>query len=95
MVSSLLFNWFISNEPEDNASKCLVLVSTDKLVGIKIGGEIIQNSAYEKLLSLTIDSKLNFYKHITQLCGKAREKLKALARISQNISRGKRRKFLV
>ena len=67
------------------ASKCLVLVSTDKLVGFKIGDKVIQNSAYKKLLSVAIDFRLNFHKHIRQMCVKAR----SVARISPNKNRGK------
>ena len=36
-VSDALFNWFKNNRLQNNADKCHVLVSTNKLIDIKIG----------------------------------------------------------
>ena len=49
---------------------------------VKIAAAQIENSSCEKLLSVTIDTKLSFEKHIEQIYAKARAKLKALARIA-------------
>ena len=42
---------------------------------------ILENSDSQKLLGLTIDRKLNFNKHVTNLCDKASKRIQALARI--------------
>ena len=42
---------------------------------------ILENSNSQKLLGVTIDRKLNFNEHVTNLCDKASKKIQALARI--------------
>ena len=42
---------------------------------IMVGTEIIKNSSNEKLLEITVDNKLIFEDHVSNLCGKARQKL--------------------
>ena len=59
-----------------------MLLSTDEHVQVKIGTAQIENSSSEKLLSVTIDAKLSFVKHIEQIYAKGRAKLKAWARIA-------------
>ena len=49
---------------------------------VNIGNSIIKESDYEKLLGVTFDKKLNFTKHVEDLCKKANQKLHALARLS-------------
>ena len=80
--SRVIFKWFSDNQFQANASKCHVLLSTDVHVQLKIGTAQIENSSSEKLLGVTIDTKLSFEKHIKQIYAKARAKLKALATIS-------------
>ena len=58
-----------------------MLLSTEQQVHVNLGTAHIKNSQYEKLLGVTIDTKLSFKTHIQQICGKANAKLKALARI--------------
>ena len=41
----------------------------------------LENSDSQKLLGVTIDRKLNFNEHVTNLCDKAIKKIQALARI--------------
>ena len=48
---------------------------------VNLGTAQIKNSQYEKLLGVTIDTKLSFKTHIQKICGKANAKLKALGRI--------------
>ena len=81
-VSKCIFQWFRDNEFQGNASKCHVLLSTNKKVHVNIGTAQIENSQFEKLLGVTLDSRLTFQKHIQQICGKTSSKLKALARIT-------------
>ena len=47
-----------------NASKCQGLLSTDKQVHVNIGTAQTEYPKNEKLLGITIDSKLSFDKHI-------------------------------
>ena len=48
---------------------------------VNLGTVKIKKSQYEKLLGVTIDTKLSFKVHLQQICGKANTKLNALARI--------------
>ena len=45
----------------------------------------LENSNSQKLLGVTIDRKLNFNEHVTNLCDKASKKIQALARIFPHI----------
>ena len=51
----------------------------------------LKYSHCERLLGIDIDCKLNFENHITQICRKAREKIKALARIAPFLNKRKRK----
>ena len=50
--SSVIFKWFNDNQFEANASKCHVLLSTDKHVQVKIGTRQIENSSSKSLLGV-------------------------------------------
>ena len=60
------------------ASKCKDSV-------VNIDNSIIKESDYEKLLGVTFDKKLNFTKHVEDLCKKANQKLHALARLPNHM----------
>ena len=51
------------------------------LLHVSFGTAQIKNSQYEKLLEVTIYTKLSLMTHIQQICGKASAMLKALTRI--------------
>ena len=68
--SRVTFKWFCDNQFQGNASKCHVLLDTDQHVQVKIGAAQIENSSSEKLLDVTIDTKLSFEKHIEQIYAK-------------------------
>ncbi len=52
-------------------------------VSINIGSDVeITESENEKLLGVTFDKKLNFRKHINEICKKAAQRLHALAHLS-------------
>ena len=51
----------------------------------------LKYSHCERLLGIDIDCKLNFENHITQICSKAMEKIKALARIAPFLNKRKRK----
>ena len=81
-----LFYWFQCNNFKAIASKCHFFLSPDKPVTTKIKGSAIESSNCEKLLGVTIDSKLSFDDHITNLCRKTSQKLHALSRVASRMS---------
>ena len=52
---------------------------------------IIKNSKSEKLLGINIDNFLTFNEHVSKLCKKASQKLRAIARISSYLNKNKLR----
>ena len=48
-VSDVFFNWFKNNRLKSNVDKCYLLVSTNKLIGIKTGDHTIDNNECEQL----------------------------------------------
>ena len=90
-VSEVIFQWFRDNQIQGNVSKCHVLLSTDKQVHVSIGTAQIENRQNEKLPSITVNSKLNFDKHIQQTYSRASAKPKAFTKIVPfiNITIGK------
>ena len=81
-AASSIFKWFKDNQMQANAGKCHILLSTKEKVLTKVDSVEIENSQAEKLLGVTLDSELNFEKHINNLCGKAKSKLSALSRVA-------------
>ena len=67
-----------------NEEKSHLLIFGAKNDGMtqNIGASQMSESASEKLLGVTLDSKLNFNVHVNQFCSKAGQKLYALARVS-------------
>ena len=90
-ISANMFKWFKHNGMKANADKCHLLLSAQKGLAANIGEVLIKSSDSEKLLGVTIDNKLNFEKHINNLCDKASQKLNALARMSSYMDLPKRR----
>ena len=74
-----------------NANKCHLLVSSDGSYISKIEDVSMKNSTKLKLLGVKFDSNLYFQNHVTYLCKKASQKLRALARISNYIDLNKHR----
>ena len=91
--ANLLMKWFDDTGLKLNEGKCklLILGSRNKDVSIQIGNETIRNTKSDKLLGITIDSKLTFNEHVKNLCQKASQKLHALARIANYMSQEKLR----
>ena len=92
--TSSLFNWFSVNQMKANPDKCHLLLNRDCKQELIIGDISIENSKYEKLLGIEIDSKLNFNMHVVNLCKKASRKMHVLARITPFMSLPKRRMLL-
>ena len=77
-----------------NPDKFHLLLSNRKELKINICNETISSSKHEKLLGVTIDSKLSFEEHINNLCKKASQKVNALARLASLMSFDQRKLIL-
>ena len=69
-----------------NEDKCHLLVINQENLS---GNEDISCSSTVDLLGLKIDDKLNFNEHVSKLCKKGNQKIKALARISKYMNKDK------
>ena len=76
---------------KSNSNKCHLVISSLDEVSIQIGCDDIVSEDSVKLLGVTIDKKLNFSEHVSNLCQKASMKLHALSRVSKYMSMSKRR----
>ena len=92
--SKLIFTWFENNYMKANSDKSHLLLSTDNVIQANINNDLISNSKSEKLLGVTVDSKLKFDEHVNKLCNKASQKLSALARVSPFMSKNQKRKIM-
>ena len=71
-----------------------LILNTKESFQITIGNETVRNSKYEKLLGVKVDHELNFNEHVSSLCKKASQKLKALSRIASCMTFDQRRLIL-
>ena len=71
-----------------NASSFLSLFNAKS---INIKSPVIEGSASEKFLAISIDSNFTFEKHINELCEKGSLKLHALTKCAKFMSTEKRR----
>ena len=80
----ILHQWFHENHMTLNPGKChyMVIGSRDLSHEIMLNNNKIACSNEEKLLSIFLESKLNFESHIGSLCRKAGQKISALARLN-------------
>ena len=90
-ASDKLFEWFSNNQMKVNPDKCHLLTSSVTPTSINITGYVINNSLCEKLLGVTIDSKLSFNAHLDKILTKAKQKVHVLARIAPYMSIPKRK----
>ena len=93
-IAKEIFKWFKDNEMQGNADKCHVLISTCQKLHVNIATSQIENSKYEKLLGVNIDSKLSFEEHLNIICFKARAKINALGRVAPFMNIEKRRTII-
>ena len=89
-----LFQWFINNGLKVNPDKCHLLLTSQESLSIKVGNDIIKNKDSQKLLGITINSKLNFDEHVNNICKKTNQKLNALSRIAYYMSFDQRKLIL-
>ena len=79
-ATSKLFMWCSSNAMKANPSKSHLLLSTKEKKYANIDNTHIENSCFEKLLGIVIDSDLKFDAHLKNICTKVSHKLNALSR---------------
>ena len=89
--SEKAINWFTNNHMIANPGKFkATLVKKDGSdttgTNVLINNKIISLSSKVTLLGLTIDNKLNFWKHISELCRKAASNINALKIFRKYIS---------
>ena len=93
--SEELLNWVTNNGLKANPDKFHMILSVkNNDITINVDGYEIKNSSHEKLLGVTIDNKLSFNVHISNLCKKAGQKLHALPRISRYMNRNLKRNVM-
>ena len=92
-ASKTLFQSFSDNQMKSNPDKCNFICSTRKKVSLIVENKEINNSSHERLLGVTIDSKLSFNTHIDHICKKANLKLNALSRLTPHLD-FKKNKFI-
>ena len=85
--TNVAMSWLKKNKMIANPKKFQsIIISKDKIgnsgLEIKINDKIIKSESSVKLLGIVIDEKLNFDKHITELCKKASAQLNALFRLN-------------
>ena len=71
-----------------NTDKCHLIMCTNNTPQLKVGDSLIKTSTCEKLLDVKIDYKLTFDNHMANLCKKANNKLRALARATSYMTSG-------
>ena len=93
--AKLLLEWFTKNGLKANPDKFhLILNETRNVIFLEIQDFKIYNSNHQKLLGIKIDNGLSFEQHVTDLCGKASQKLHALSRIACYMGPSQRRKIM-
>ena len=93
-ASKTLFQWFSDNQMKSNPDKCNFFCSTNKKVSLIVENKETSNSTYERLLGVTIDSKLSFNTHVDDVCKKTSLKLNALSRITPHLDFKKKKSLI-
>ncbi len=77
-----LLSWIQYNGLKANPEKFHLLLSDkDVEFSINVDGFDISNTLIQKLLGVTVDNKMNFKPHVTDLCVTASQKLHGLSRV--------------
>ena len=85
----LILDWFRENEMKPKYDKCHLIVYNEEHLSVTLGNENISTTESVELLGVTIDNKLKFTEHVTDLYKKGNQKLHALARISKYMDKKK------
>ena len=87
---AILAKWFNENYLKLNEDKChMIITNHSNDLSAMIGNEKVTGSSSVKLLGITIDNKLNFEEHVSNICKKVSLKLHALSRIANHMSMNK------
>ena len=89
--TNILLTWFKQNQMKSNNDKCHLMIINNEDNTIKLKGEEIRGKKTVKLLGVTIDNKLNFNEHVTNIYMKANQKFHALKRIAKYLDSNKLR----
>ena len=90
--ASILVKWFSDNYFKLNPEKChLFIPKHTNDVSIQLNSQLVKGEQSVKLLGITIDNKLDFNDHVSNLCKKASQKVHALTRIASYMSTEKLR----
>ena len=65
------------------------MVSSGEEMNLSMLTSQIKNSSFEGLLGTDIDRKMGFENHISQICTKGKTKIKALAKTTPFLNKGK------
>ena len=79
-ASVKLFEWFYENGMQTNQEK-VNLSCLDISAKFLLPACILEHSGSQKILGVTIDRKLNFNDHVTNLCDKTSRKIQTFAKI--------------
>jgi hypothetical protein len=86
--SKILINWFSINKMKANPENVQAIAVGkkihDKSLKFNLEGIEIECETEVKLLGVTIDFKLNFKEHISNICKKASMQLNVLKRIGKH-----------
>jgi hypothetical protein len=89
--SKILINWFSINKMKVNPVKFQAIAvgkkTHDKNLKFNLEGIEIECETEVKLLGVTIDFKLNFNEHISNICKKASRQLNVLKRIGKHLTK--------
>ena len=86
-----LFELLNNSQMKANHDQCHLFTRTLTPISIKVKDYIIKNSNNEKLLSVTVDTNLNFNCHLENIRKKASKKVHVFARITPYMSIPKRK----
>ena len=88
--------WFNANNMDANPDK-FQFIAMDRSgpidLSISIDGNIIRSSDSMKVLGVTLDSKLNFDEHVSNICSKASAQINVLKRLSRYLNQNNRTKI--
>ena len=93
-VFNALFDWFKNNGLKGNYYKCHALLSTNKHLGIGVGGCMVGDNECQKLLGVERNVNLYFNNQISDFCKNVSRKISALARAAP-FMRFDKRKLLI
>ena len=93
---AIISEWFYKNYMVLNPDKChfITLGFNKPIPDFSFKNTIIKNVTEEKILRILIDNNLNFKSHMKKICEKAKQKLRALARISKLTTPTERKKLI-